>query len=212
MRSILDQLVEDRIVVRDHCSATVIRDDIAVGFTESMRDGRAAHASVENGVVMNGLVGKPPQNEAGTLETACILVDALNSLGGCWNIPEIVDISYIDARVTDDVGNILNLQVTRACTSKKFWEQAARAGQSSSERQVGEVADELRASIRKKESIPGAVRADLVLVISALDSPGHAMPDVIRAFAELHRAEVEGLGFAQVWVVGPHTGLCFRLA
>ena len=75
------------------------------------------------------------------------------------------------------------------------------------------MAEQLRDAISKKERrIPMEARRDLILALSALDSPAHAFDDVIEAFRSSYGEWASTLGFEQIWIVGPSLILTHRVA
>lgn len=200
----------------DHVSATVTDNNKTVGFTESMRGGRAAHVTQrDDGSLEHGFTGTTPTNEAGTLEACRMLVLALNKAGGKWDQPCMTTALHTDAQCTQTDGQpgTLNIQVVRAQSNSKYWHGVSKTGGSEGCAGPTQMADELRDAISKKESrIPEGARPDLVLVLSALDSPAHAFDDVITVFRSSHGELASRLGFEQIWVVGPSLLLTHRVA
>jgi len=208
--------MKDHVMFGDHISATVTDNNKTVGFTESMRDGRAAHVTQrDDGSLEHGFAGAPPTNETGTLETCRMLVLALNKAGGMWSQPEVTSALHTDAQCirTDGQPDTLNIQVVRAQSNSKYWHEVSQTGGSEGCATPEQMADQLRDAISKKESrIPKDARPGLILVLSAVDSPAHAFDDVIEAFRNGHGEWASHLGFEQIWVVGPSLLLTHRVA
>lgn len=214
--------MKDRVAFGDHVSATVTdNENKTIGFTESVRDGRSAHVTRrDDGSLEHGFTGTTPTNEVGTLETCRMLVLALNKLGGAWDQPEATSpdapsAAHTDARCSKANGQLgtLNIQVVRAQSNPRYWHEVSKKGASQDCSAPEQMAEQLRDAIGKKESrIPVEARSDLVLALSALDSPAHAFDDVIEAFRCSHGEWASCLGFEQIWIVGPSLLLTHRLA
>lgn len=203
--------LSDTLRVTDHVSGTVIRDGRVVGFSESVRDGRAASADVDTDHVLEGITGPPPQNETGTLGVARTLVHVLNTLGGTFGQPEAGQ-GLVDAHATDKEGRKLKMQVVRSRVDPAYWKALDKAGVFRDARHVVALAAEIRSSIAKKESIGLALRGELTLVVSAMDTPCHVMDNVVDAFRAAHGDEIRILGFQAIWLVGPTPLMTHRLA
>ena len=135
--------------------------------------------------------------------------------GGKWDQPCMTAALHTDAQCTQTDGQpgTLNIQVVRAQSNSKYWHGVSKTGGSEGSAAPTQMADELRDAISKKESrIPEGARPDLVLVLSALDSPAHAFDDVITVFRSSHGEWASRLGFEQIWVVGPSLLLTHRVA
>jgi hypothetical protein len=73
-------------------------------------------------------------------------------------------------------------------------------------------AGELMSGIRKKAAkYPAAQKKAMTLVLDSGRTPGLTFQLVFDAFRKLHLEECKNAGFAEVWAVGPHEGLVFRL-
>jgi hypothetical protein len=90
-------------------------------------------------------------------------------------------------------------------------ENLGEVGSTFEEVTIEEIADQLRAAITHKESVPPSDRGNILLALNALDTPGHAVRRVVDLFRRRHGAEVAGLGFLAIWVVGPTASLTMRL-
>jgi hypothetical protein len=204
----------ERAVLSDRASGTVVHGDEVVGYTESKRNGRATHASLGAEEVRRGISGRPPQNEEGTLEACRTLVTVLNEAGDTWGPPTapITEIASVDAICFNGTGGILQLQVVRARVDNAHWKALAKLKRVETIDPVDAVADELRASVRHKEAIGADVRPDIVLIISALDSPEQSFDRVVLRFKARFGQDIAALGFRAIWVVGPNPGMTHRVA
>ena len=98
-------------------SAFQTRDQEAVGYSESERQGRACAASLDkNGNLSYSLTGSSPQGEEDTLRVCQILVSRLNQAGGNWGQPSLVCDGPVDCEAGDlqFTGRKLHAQVVRA--------------------------------------------------------------------------------------------------
>jgi hypothetical protein len=91
--------------------------------------------------------------------------------------------------------------------------ELARARGAEVERNLSaaELADDVAAAIRAKLYAP-AVRADLVLALDAIRSPGHADTAVAETFVQAYGTWARSPGYRAIWLVGPVASLCHRLA
>lgn len=209
--------MKDRAVFGDYISATITNNESkTIGFSESVRDGRAAHVTRrDDGSLEHSFKGTPPTNEVGTLETCRMLVLALNKLGAAWGQPRATSAPHTDAQCerTDGQSGTLNIQVVRAQSNSTYWHEVSKLGSSADCGIPQQMASQLRDAINKKESrIPVEARSGLILVLSALHSPALGFEDVIETFKSEHGEWASHLGFEQIWVVGPDLLLTHRLA
>lgn len=218
MPDIVKAFISEKLAFSDHDSGTVIEDGSVVAFSESQRQGRAAHGSVTPaGAVDHGFTGPPPTNETGTLDACQRLVRQLNADGGQWVVPIALSegLPHVDCRVESAgaAGECLDVQVVRAMTDRAHWHEVDREGRRVI---VGETpndaANALRRSIELKQNrIRPEARATLVLALDASDTPALAFDAVVAAFRCAHGEWATSVGFQSIWLVGPVNRMIHRL-
>lgn len=176
-------------------------------------DGRIASAdATADGKVTDHIEGRASSKDDAELRVAVNLVGKLNQLGASWHAPELERASARDERgvdciARDDAGKDLLIQVTT--TEREVWQQLRHDPHVERSAEGAAVVDAIRTAIAAK-----ATRAapNIVLALDATDSPRHALRSVAESFREQHGEWAAGIGFAQIWLVGPVTGLVQRLA
>ncbi len=93
--------------------------------------------------------GPAPRNEDDALEVCERLVRALNSMGENWSIPAEGE-QDIDGFATNANGNLLEMQVVRACNNGGLWQQVNDSGSATIEYVARTAAREMLAAILKK--------------------------------------------------------------
>jgi hypothetical protein len=170
----------------------------------------SADASGE-GTIRDRIEGGAPGKEAAELRVAQLLVSRLNGLGQNWNIPRLIRADARSERGVDCVASdrsdprvLLQIQVTT--TEREAWRQTGAVH----ERETGRLAvvGMVRTAIEAKRT-----RADskIVLALDATDSPRAAFRSVVELFRDQHGEWAAGVGFREVWLVGPAINLVSRL-
>ncbi|WP_257387133.1 hypothetical protein [Tahibacter caeni] len=197
----------------DHVTGTEIREGKIVGFSESVRDGRATVVDRKaDGSLTYIFSGPTPTNETGTEEACGLLVQWWSRGGQQWTLVAVDPMPlHTDAVAESADGARVNIQVVRAMTANDFWHEADHEGQVSRQHSCSDLAELIRGSIAKKTRIPNEHRPGIVLVLNALDTSALAFPDVVHAFKAAHGEWVRSLGFAEVWVIGQASGGILRL-
>lgn len=202
----------------DHVAGTVVRAGKVVGFSESLREGRAASGDANpSGTLDYQFTGPTPKGEQGTLETCRVLVRAMNVLQPTWTHPDTLsDLPHIDCRVArlDGQSPPLDIQVVRALADPVFWQKVGRDGRGDGVAvSPHDLAQLVRSAIELKVGrIPTTARSTLVLAVSALDSPALAFDTVVDEFRNQFTAWAQEQGFLAIWLVGPNDLLTHRLA
>jgi len=214
-RTITDLLTAG-MKISDHVSGTVVEGDAVVGFSESQRQGRAAHGSVTAaGAVDHGFTGPTPTNETGTLDACQRLVRQLNADGGQWVLPIALSeaLPHVDCRVESAGGEHLDIQAVRAMTDATYWHEVGRqGGREVAGEALEDGANALRRSIELKQNkVPAEARAGLVLALDANDTPALAFDAVVAAFRVAHGEWAASVGFRVIWLVGPNSRMIHRL-
>jgi hypothetical protein len=139
------------------------------------------------------------------------LIERLNQDGSHWGKPHPPEgrEAGIDCETTDGTSR-LNIQVTRSADIR-LWRNLGKVGSAVEGVTIEEIADQLRAAIAHKESVPPSNRGNILLAFNALDTPGHAVGAAVDLFRRRYGAEVAALGFSAIWVVGPTVSLMMRL-
>lgn len=209
--------VRGEVKVSDHVAALSRREGKAVGFTESMRDGRASWAEhAPDGSQSFGIVGTAPQGEDDTLECCRILIQRLNADGGHWSDPELSE-GNVDCQAhdTSDRSRVLRIQVVRACVDRTLWEELNTTHKvEKQDIDVAKLTELLIEAISKKANnrrIPEASRQTLYLALDATRLPGFAFDDTAANLRSVHRTWIKTRGFKAVWVVGPSFDLTWRV-
>ncbi|HEY8010940.1 MAG TPA: hypothetical protein VIE67_08065 [Rudaea sp.] len=203
--------------VTDHAKGTVTRGGKVVGFSESLREGRAASGDFQHsGTLDYGFVGPTPKGEQGTLETCRTLVRVMNTDEPIWREPEALStLPHIDCRVARLDGHepALDIQVVRAFVDPAFWQHVRQTGQGAGVSVTSkELAQGLLAAIElKANKIPLQARSSLLLALSALDSPVMAFDAVVDEFRNQFSLWAAAQGFLAIWLVGPNSMLTHRL-
>lgn len=197
----------------DHITGTVVRDGKVVGFSESVRDGRATVVDrAADGTLDYAFSGPTPTNETGTRDTCIRLVQRWTQDGQPWVLVDVEPLPlHTDAVAENPEGLRVRFQVVRAMTETEFWHEADRQGRVARQHTVDGLVEQIRRSIEKKTKIPEGERSGLVLVLDALNTSALAFPDVVEAFRTQQGDWVRSLGFAQVWIVGQASGSTLRL-
>lgn len=212
----MSERLEDRPAIADHVSMTVSRDGKVVGFNESQGRGRAAHGTIdEQGSASFGISGSPSHGEDGTLETSALFIRVLNSGGARWQQPNLISEGLTDALSCSlDDNAELRMQVVRAVSEPAIWKALGCSGSTECKLLTpAQIADLLRDSIsRKVLRIHPTDRADLVLLLNALDTPIVCFDQPISVFLSEHGLWAAGLGFRGIWVIGPWPSLVRTLA
>lgn len=200
-----------------HVGAATMREGDIVGYSES--DGRPQVAFADqahDGLISHGVAGKPSSGEDGAQQVCRNLVAVLNSQGDDWDDPVGPErSSYFDCASVArcDPKRSLKIQVTRATVDPSLWRALSVDG-GSVEHNVPpmSLARELHDAIAKKAGgLPLSSRRGVVLALDAVNTPAHALDDVVRHFRSSFGTQVKTLGFESIWVVGPSTKMVNRL-
>ena len=152
-----------------------------------------------------------PKGEEGALNVSALLIERLNLEGSRWPKPSspVGNERGVDCESTDGEKK-LQFQVTRLPDSK-MWATLGKSGSVKTQTKIESAADDLRGAISHKEKIPPSIRAQITLIIDAVDTSAHAVSAVAEYFKKTYGSDVGSLGFHSIWVVGPVVGLVFRL-
>lgn len=223
----IEELIEDIVHVTDGVECETHRDRKVVGYLRADSSGHGVVADIDGKILTHGLAGPVSCGESGTLETCVRLVAHWNSIARVWIAPtglakdmEHVDVVISrDCEVSGDDSHDCWIQVTRACSDGKWWEDNAARWKHRNVRKdlepqmprVDQWSDRLRDSIQMKAS-DIQDRSRITLALNALDTPIASMDDVVKDFLDRHRAWAESLGFHSIWLVGPMSGAIHQLA
>jgi hypothetical protein len=191
------------------------RDNKAIGYSESVWQGRASSAErTLSDTLTFQIQGTSPQNEEDTLPACRILVQIWNNEGGTWTEP-IAGQDDVDCWVksTSDSNDIVLIQVVRAISEPELWNELSISGRVSRENiERSSIAISLKKSIEKKASrMTESRRAKLCLALDATRLPGLCFDDNVAYFREYYGSWAGSLGFASIWLVGTMAGLVWRL-
>jgi hypothetical protein len=157
--------------------------------------------------------GRPPQRKDHVLQVCRILRTALNDQGDSWGSfsepqPPANDIV---ATAKDREGNRLRVKVSRV--DRPGAKTMARGDPVIRQRSVGQrVADILAAMDSQTRRHPATLDHDLLLALDAIRSPEHVESAVVAAFLAAHQTYAEGLGYREIWLVGPTGDMSHRLS
>ena len=174
-------------------------------------DVRSAAADLsEGGSLSLSIQGQSPHGEEDTQHVCEILIERLNHGGSRWILSgpskvrpreEGIDCKACDGQET------LRIQVTRIGT-KEFWKTLGDQGRVESLSTADASADAIRAAIGHKAIIAGH---DLLLALNAINTPQYAFFPVVESFRRRHGSWAAGVGFQEIWVVGPVPSQVARL-
>jgi hypothetical protein len=205
----------DTMNAGDQFSMLHKRDNKAIGYSESIWQGRASSAEwTLSDTLTFQIQGTSPQNEEDTLPACRILVQIWNNEGGTWTEP-IAGQDDVDCWVksTSDSNDIVLIQVVRAISEPELWNELSISGRVSRENiERSSIAISLKKSIEKKASrMTESRRAKLCLALDATRLPGLCFDDNVAYFREYYGSWAGSLGFASIWLVGTMAGLVWRL-
>lgn len=206
----------DTMNVSDQCSMLHKRDNKAIGYSESFWQGRASSAEwTLSGTLNYQIQGTPPQGEEDTLSACRILVQKWNEDGSKWVEPiagQQQDDVDCWVKSTSDLSEPVGIQVVRAFSEPKLWEELAASRHVQKDIEVEIIAISLKKSIEKKaKSMPESRRAKLCLTLDATRLPGLGFDDVVEYFRNHHSPWARSFGFPSIWLVGPNTRLTWQL-
>jgi hypothetical protein len=207
-----DVFVADGVVVGDFPG--VLGRDAArkARFVDESRHGGDAHAASDraDGRVAQAVAGRSPRNEEGALEACQRLARAWSCEGGNWAAERVED-RDVDCllRCGTAASRPMRAQVTR-WASPDFWRDLGRHRSAGSIATPEAVAREmLNAVLAKAARSPLRQRGDLVLVLDAIRAPAAALDLVVEAARAA--GSFRGIGFQEVWVVGPMDEMVHRI-
>jgi hypothetical protein len=157
--------------------------------------------------------GRPPQRKDHVLQVCRILRTALNDHGDTWGSfsepqPPANDIV---AAATDKGGKLLRVQVSRV--DRAAAKTMARGDPVIRRRSVGQrVADILAAMDSQARRHPATMDNEMLLALDAIRSPEHLERGVVDAFLAAHQNYAAGLGYREIWLVGPTGEMSYRLS
>lgn len=155
--------------------------------------------------IQYGTQGEPASEERDSIKTCAILTEFLNDNGATWEYPvrpEGLEFG-VDA-IAHDLNRQrkpLHFQVIHALTDPIYWGHVARAGPEGVKQTKvpDDLAADLYRAILEKQHYP----KDLVLVLNAVFTPGHADSLTVAAFRKKYTRSAQALQFKGIWVVGP---------
>ncbi len=185
--------------------------------SEAIRVADDANQSVAADRAVNGeasyeINGSSRQNEAGVLVVCKILADRLRTAGLSAGEPRRPsgEERGIDCEIPCG-DRMVAVQVTRPATPG-VWRTLALSGRAGRHLDTYAAVRDLHdVVIRKAARTPPADRQQLLLAVDVTETVVHAMDGVVQAFRQRHAPDVQALGFAAVWVVGPEAGSVHRL-
>jgi hypothetical protein len=181
--------------------------------TEVIEVGSEGYRSASrSGPATQRFEGSPPQGEEDVLQVCKTLRAALRHRGEEWSAfqtqPPPVD--DVDAFASDDLANLLEVQVTRV--ERQAWSDLAQRGASHAARSETELAQDIATAIEgKSKRYSASQRARLVLALDARRSPGHVHRSVVDRFLEAHADIATTSGYRAIWLVGPTSDLTYQL-
>ncbi len=210
-----EESCEVRIGLSAHFSLLHQREDKAIGFEESRKNGTSIANRGNNGCVSYTLTGASPQGEEDTLPACRILIAALNKAGGNWDQPTKGE-GVIDCQAVDRLSKerYLQIQIVRAKIDSIFWKALNLDGKTERKDTIVELAEQLKSAVEAKANdrkIPNVSRRGLVIALDATKLPAHSFDDVVETFRSKWGRWAKELGFDGVWLVGPNESLTWQL-
>lgn len=175
-------------------------------------DARVASADASpDELITDHIEGNAPKRDDAELRAAQYLVNRLNQLGDDWNSPHLARADARTERGVDCIarGNSIRkqlLQIQVTTTEREVWRQREYVHERNAEKLA--IVEAIRAAIQDK-----ATRADrrITLALDATDSPRAAFRSVVDAFRTKYGMWAAGVGFQEIWLVGPVAALVNRL-
>lgn len=165
----------------------------------------------DQGKITLTATGPAPMNEEDALQICGRLVRTLNKKGEDWSTP-VNGKQDIDGYSTNPSADELLMQVVRATSSTKLWQELNTVGSATIDYDPTTAAREMMDAICKKSgTYPAEQKQKMALVLDAARTPIHTFQQVLDTFRTKHRKECQNAGFGQVWVVGPQDSLVKRL-
>ena len=200
----------------DHVTLQQERDNKAIGFSESTRQGRASSADQVTPTSQTFQIqGTSPQGEEDSLPTCRILVQKWNEDEGSWAEPIEGQDDDVDCRVesASHSKSVVQIQVVRATVNSEFWKELSVTGRVCRDQiEIDKLACWIKESIKKKaKHIPESRRNQLHLALDATRLPGLGFDDIVENFHQQFGSWASSQGFVSIWLVGPSTRLTWRL-
>ena len=144
--------------ISSHVSGLQERCGEAIGYSESIRQGRISNAFLkDDGSVNMELTGSSPQGEEDTYAVCQILKEKLNLDGANWGKitfgKEPADCVLVDAHKNNIT---LEVQVTRAIISQELWRNLNRQGYVKESLSPTMAVNEINDAINRKLKIAGS--------------------------------------------------------
>lgn len=157
-------------------------------------------------------VGRRPSTPESELRTAQLLVQRLNQAGAQWAPPQLTNASARDERGVDCEAsgpNEQRLKIQVTTPERAAWPELARGSEYRARTSAEVLVEALRVAIKAKRT-----RSDpeIHLALDAVHAPAHALRSVAEAFRRQHGRWATGVGFQEIWLVGPSVDLVQRLA
>jgi hypothetical protein len=168
-----------------------------------------------DGVMLQEYEGRPARNEEDVLQACESLMEAMRRQGielvAKFRQPDGPE-SGIDAIAATIGGDEIPVQVV-GVRRQQLLAELGRTGAAAATATVEELADDVVRKVEaKRDAYPRAVREHVVLLVDAIRSPGHTMPEVVAALRADARADVlRSTGYKAVWLSGSTTALTVRL-
>ena len=198
----------------DHAAVVKKVDDRIVGFAESERQGITTSSDQQpDGRVSLRLSGYSPQGEEDSFNASRILIEAMNRMGASWSEPtagaEPADYEAIDLL---QPSLTLEIQVVRAIEDPILWKSLSKNAEVQRAKLPIDLVPMVRVAVTKKVLKYGpAERARLVLALDANRLPDLTLDDPVNHTRTELKDWLAGLGFREIWLVGPIWDLTYRL-
>lgn len=167
-----------------------------------------------DGTARLSIQGRSPQGEEGGEIVCRALIGRLNQYGARWGEPRFVQETGVDYEARDGE-EVLKIQVTRPV--RDVWEPLKHAGLATKDYpSAQQIAAELQLAIqdkvdRLKNQLQPSQLKGITLALNATMTPSSAFGSVVESFRRRHGTWARGVGFKDIWVVGPTADLTFRL-
>jgi hypothetical protein len=184
---------------------------VGVRIADSTRTSLAADFS-DASALLYEIDGRSRRGEEGGDQVCQILVQRLNEAGAAWSTPTRPTRDEGVDYISTDGARVMLIQVTRAERGGLVWATLASQRKAEGSMSLQDALDNLKQAIGSKaEKATAAQRAELVLVLDAMDTAAYALDDVAATFRRTMGEWTRALGYQAIWVVGPTPRLTHRL-
>jgi len=197
-------------------SISVIKEEgkiVGYGFGNS--DGAEHFADINhNEQVIHRHSDSSPQGEESTLEVCEIIVQKKNKLGDDWTkLTQSTGVADFISRSKSNMRRELRMQVVRANVDNIYWRELnVKKSLPEKIHSIEELCEIMKKAIDLKlERIPEVSREGITLVLDATVLPQLCMSDGVEYFKTKYGDNLKSTGFEEIWLVGPHIKMTFKI-